>query len=145
MELEDDVSNKRRKIEETKEEEALLPLGSTEEEKGKDSATCSFDTALQEAEAETAVIDTGAAVIDNKEDNKEDVVLEEGELSAEGAKAATYTNPSDDQKKSLTIGRNRNTVRKVIAQSRHDGKKKKISRYARGSPRYSNRTTRWTT
>ena len=75
MELEDGESNKKRKIEEAKETERLPPFWSTEEEK--DSATSSsFDTALQEDE--TAVIDKGAAVIDNKEG----LALEEEELGA---------------------------------------------------------------
>ena len=63
MELEDSESNKKRKIEEAKEMERLLPFRSTEEEK--DLTTSSFDTAVQGDE--TAVIDKGAAVIDNKE------------------------------------------------------------------------------
>ena len=75
MELEDSESNKKRRIEEAKEPERLLPFRSTEEEK--DSTTSSFDTAVQGDE--TAVIDKGAAVIDNKEG----VVLEEKECWTE--------------------------------------------------------------
>ena len=95
MELGDGESNKKRKIEEAKEAGALLPFCSTEEEK--DSATSSFDTALQEDDMETAVIDKGAAVIDNKEG----VVLEERELSVEDSvKVATYTDLPKGQKES---------------------------------------------
>ena len=86
MELGDEESNKKRKIEEAKEAEVLLPFCSTEEEK--DLATSSFDTALQEDDVETAVVDKGAAVIDTKEG----VVPEEKELSVEdNVKVATYT------------------------------------------------------
>ena len=93
MELGDRESNKKRKIEEAKEDtEALLPFCSTEEEK--DSATSSFDTALQEDDVETAVIDKGAAVIDNKEG----VVPEEKELSIEdNVKVATYTDLTEQK------------------------------------------------
>ena len=76
MELDDGESNKKRKIEEAKEAERLSPFRSTEEEK--DSTTSSsFDTAVQGDK--TAVIDKGAAVIDNKEG----VVLEEEDLGTE--------------------------------------------------------------
>ena len=93
MELEDGESNKKRKIEEAKETEKLLPFWSTEEEK--DSTTSSFDTAVQGDE--TAVIDKGAAVIDNKEG----VVLEEEELGAEDdMKVAADPNLSEHAKKS---------------------------------------------
>ena len=86
MELGDGESNKKRKIQEAKEAEALLPFRSTVEEQ--DSAASSFDTALQEDDMETAVIDKGAAVIDKKEG----VVPEEKELSVEDSvKVATYT------------------------------------------------------
>ena len=93
MELGDRESNKKRKIEEAKEDtEALLPFCSTEEEK--DSATSSFDTALQEDDVETAVIDKGAAVIDTKEG----VVPEEKELSIEdNVKVATYTDLTEQK------------------------------------------------
>ena len=87
MELGDKGSNKKRKIEEVKEAEAPSPFWSAEEEK--DSATSSFDTALQDDDAKTTVIDKGAAVIDTKEA----VVPEEKELSVEDdVKVATYTN-----------------------------------------------------
>ena len=93
-ETKDEGSNKKRKIEEAKEAEALSPFCSAEEEK--DLATSSFDTALQEDDMETAVIDKGAAVIETKEA----VVPEEKELSVEDSvKVATYTD-STKQKES---------------------------------------------
>ena len=93
MELEDVESNKKRRIEEAKETERLLPFRSTEEEK--DSTTSSFDTAVQGDE--TAVIDKGAAVIDNKEG----VVLEEKELDTEDdVKVAADPNLLEHAKKS---------------------------------------------